>query len=479
MANGGGFVYRFGPYQLDVNGQRLLDGPDIVSLPPREMAVLRLLVDHAGRVVTREHLIEAVWGNTPITDNRLDRTISDIRKAIDPRPDGTSRIQSVKGQGYRFAARVERVAIAEASVVADVLAMRKVQLESRAALDTWTTDAMARTPQQIEAALCDAPEDAALYIEASMAYALRYESTRDDAAPDFVARDKALAFADEGVRLAPASAEGWATLGFAHGLHGHTGEAVNSCNEAIAREEDNWRHWIRIGHAWWAEDRIRAATRVLALASELPVALWLAATVLIARQVFPEALDRLVRGCAAQDAQPVEGGRFTMVGLHLLHGLVLLAMDRTDEALDQFRRELSSPPNQIYARECFANAHYAIGAAHHRLGRDDDARASFLMARTFIPGHGRATAGLAVLSGATEITERWHAANPVDDAIVRAIPLACAGQHAEAEAIVMAALQQAPPGQSGWQLPVEPLLHVQAHPHIWSRTLARITARAL
>ena len=463
---------------LRLLGRHARHGEWKLHLAEEALQTLRVLVENAARIVAKEALIEAVWSDAAIADNTLDRAVSDLRKAIDL-PDGSSRIDNVKRQGYRFTMPVERVVISEHSVaLAALLAPRKVQLESRAALDTWDAGAIARTPEQIEAALCDAPDDGALHTELAMAYALVFESTRDDETPDRVALEKALFHAHEGVRLARASAEAWSVLGFVFGLDGKRQDAIAACLEAIGREPDNWRHWIRIGHAWWGEDRIRAAQRILSLISHLAIAHWLAATVFIARQAFGEALEHLRAGCAAQDAQPAGGGRFTMVGLHLLHGLVLLEQGPIEPALEEFRRELAGSTGQMYSRECLANTCYAMGAALVRLGRFDEARQAFLNAFTYIKGHGRATAGLAVLSGAIEITGRWHEANPVDAAIVRAVPLACAGLPADGAALIVAALEHAEAGQSGWQLPIEPLLHVSAHPDVWAKALAMVRHRA-
>ena len=494
MANGGGFVYRFSQFQLDADGTRLQRGADIVPLAPNPLKVLRMLAEHGGRVVSREALLEAVWGTDAIGENSLDRAISALRKAIDSCHDGPSWIESVKRKGFRLTAPVERVPIAEpAGALAMLLDHRRVQVESRDALDTWDLEAIARTPEQIEQALLDAPDEAALYVELAMAYALRYESTRDDAEPNNAARNKALTNAEEGVRRAPDSAEAWSTLGLAHGLLGHRKEAVMACTEAVAREPSNPRHAIRMAHAIWGQPRRDAAEQLIALAPLLAIARWLAATVDIARRALAQALEHLAIGCALQDAQPAEGGKFPTIGCHLLRGLILLETNRIDDALEAFWMELESRANQIYSRECFANTYYAIGAALYRLGRLEEAREAFEQALTFIEGHGRATAGLAVLAGEIEISAAWHAHDPVDAAIVRAIPLACgadlaeagqrrarsANQREEAAAIVLAALELAPPGQSGWQLPVEPMLHTSAHLDLWSSALELVAMRAM
>jgi hypothetical protein len=53
-----------------------------------------------------------------------------------------------------------------------------------------------------------------------------------------------------------------------------------------------------------------------------------------------------------------------------------------------------------------------------------------------------------------------------------------AGRHAAAASLVYAALQAAPAGSSGWMLPVDPFLHVAAHPDEWASVLALLRGRA-
>src|SRR5215212_7584491 len=91
-------IYRFGPYQLDSEGQRLLRGADPVHLTTRHLQLLRLLVSHAGHVVAKEALIEGVWGNVAVTDNSLERAVSDIRKTLGPQPDGRTYVDNAKGR---------------------------------------------------------------------------------------------------------------------------------------------------------------------------------------------------------------------------------------------------------------------------------------------------------------------------------------------------------------------------------------------
>lgn len=71
-----------------------------VNLRSQSLEVLRLLADQAGKVVTKDSLIEAVWGETFVTDDSLVQCISDIRRAIGDRDH--KMIQTLPRRGYRM-----------------------------------------------------------------------------------------------------------------------------------------------------------------------------------------------------------------------------------------------------------------------------------------------------------------------------------------------------------------------------------------
>jgi hypothetical protein len=66
----------------------------------------------------------------------------------------------------------------------------------------------------------------------------------------------------------------------------------------------------------------------------------------------------------------------------------------------------------------------------------------------------------------------------VDAAVFQAAQLVIAGAHGQAALILEKALAGAAAGNAGWVLPIEPLLHVAAHPEIWVRALAHLRNRA-
>jgi DNA-binding winged helix-turn-helix (wHTH) protein len=479
MAKVGCDAYRFGPYQLDSDGQRLLRGADPVPLVGRHLRILHVLVSNAGRVVPKEALIEAVWADVAVTDNSLERAVSDIRKALGVQPDGTSYVKNVKRQGYQFVAPVDRVAGEERTVaLAALLAPFHARADSRAQLDTLDIDAIAGALPGLEEVARAVPRDAAIHVELAMAQALRFESTRADPAPDRTALDQALHHAREGIRLAPESGEAWSTLAFALTLAGHRRDAIAAGHKAVAHEPDNWRHHVRLGYVSWGEERLRAAQQALALLPDFPLAHWLAATVFIARGAFGAALDHLRPGCTAQDVQR-NGGPFAAVGLHLLHGLVLAAHSSPAAAIDEFRRELDSAhKRQLYARECLANTCSSMGAVFLHRGRHQEARTAFEDACKYIDRHPFASVGLAALDGSLSTVIASRATDPMDATMVAAAALALRGNHEDAAALFVDAITQADPGAAGWLLPVEPLIRVSSRPAAWTEALAIVRHRA-
>jgi two-component system response regulator RegX3 len=80
----------------------------LVELPPKEFDLLAYLVESAGRVLTRQQLIDEVWGTDYVGDTKtLDVHIRRLRTRVEDQPQDPVRIQTVRGVGYRFADRIE------------------------------------------------------------------------------------------------------------------------------------------------------------------------------------------------------------------------------------------------------------------------------------------------------------------------------------------------------------------------------------
>jgi TolB-like protein/DNA-binding winged helix-turn-helix (wHTH) protein/Tfp pilus assembly protein PilF len=102
-------VYQFGDFHLDVE-ERLLSRRDGTAVPltPRVFETLRYLVEHSGRVLDKEVLMEAVWPDCIVEENNLAQNISTLRRAFGESPGSQRYIVTVPGRGYRFVPEVRQ-----------------------------------------------------------------------------------------------------------------------------------------------------------------------------------------------------------------------------------------------------------------------------------------------------------------------------------------------------------------------------------
>ena len=110
-------VYRFGPFELDGAEYRLQRNGVEVPLQLKAFETLCILVERAGRLLTKDDLLRQLWPGTIVEENNLNKNISMLRKALGDCPDGLSYIETVPRVGYRFAAQVEQVSAAGPTLV--------------------------------------------------------------------------------------------------------------------------------------------------------------------------------------------------------------------------------------------------------------------------------------------------------------------------------------------------------------------------
>src|SRR5262245_24371097 len=100
-----GVVYEFGAFRLDPSEQQLLHHGQTLSLSPRVLNVLTVLVERAGHLVDKQTLLNEVWSDAFVEESNINRAISVLRKALDE--DNSVRyIETVPKRGYRFVAPV-------------------------------------------------------------------------------------------------------------------------------------------------------------------------------------------------------------------------------------------------------------------------------------------------------------------------------------------------------------------------------------
>ena len=96
----------FPPFRLDPVNEQLWREHQLVPLPPKTFAVLRYLVEHAGRLVTREELLKAVWAETRVSDGILKVYIRDLRNVLGDDSQQPRFIETVPRRGHRFIGQV-------------------------------------------------------------------------------------------------------------------------------------------------------------------------------------------------------------------------------------------------------------------------------------------------------------------------------------------------------------------------------------
>jgi len=95
---------RFGPYHLDIERMRLTRNDEPVELSSREFTLLKTLIAHAGRPLSRARIIDLALGrDAEVTDRAVDVQIVRLRRIIEADPANPVWIRTVWGHGYVFA----------------------------------------------------------------------------------------------------------------------------------------------------------------------------------------------------------------------------------------------------------------------------------------------------------------------------------------------------------------------------------------
>ncbi|MDR3077029.1 MAG: response regulator transcription factor [Synergistaceae bacterium] len=101
-------ILRLGDVTVDFDAMTAMKSPGgHIPLTPKETELLKYLTSHPGKVISRETLLEAVWGIAPdsdITTRSVDTHVARLRQKIEGNPAEPRFIQTVHGAGYRFIA---------------------------------------------------------------------------------------------------------------------------------------------------------------------------------------------------------------------------------------------------------------------------------------------------------------------------------------------------------------------------------------
>jgi TolB-like protein/DNA-binding winged helix-turn-helix (wHTH) protein len=142
-------LHRFGEFVLDPAKRTLSRADSPLFLNPRAMDVLIFLVQNPNRLVTKEELLDAVWGDAFVEEGNLTQSISHLRKALGDNSEDTRLIVTIPRKGYQFAGDVT---IGEAADLAKQAAVRTPatnisRSETRTDLEFPTQQVAANAPK--------------------------------------------------------------------------------------------------------------------------------------------------------------------------------------------------------------------------------------------------------------------------------------------------------------------------------------------
>jgi len=100
-------LYRFGSYSLDAEERVLLRNGQPVTLPPKDLETLLVLVERAGHIVEKEELLDRVWPGVFIEEGNLSRRIFNLRQVLGDSADERPYIETIPKRGYRFIAMLQ------------------------------------------------------------------------------------------------------------------------------------------------------------------------------------------------------------------------------------------------------------------------------------------------------------------------------------------------------------------------------------
>ena len=96
-------VYEFPDFTIDLDQVKVLQNGQPVQLTPKEFELLAYFVKRPGRVLSREKLLNGIWGYDYVGQTRMiDMHVSHLREKIEPDPKKPRYIETLRGFGYRF-----------------------------------------------------------------------------------------------------------------------------------------------------------------------------------------------------------------------------------------------------------------------------------------------------------------------------------------------------------------------------------------
>ncbi len=144
-----GYLYRFGQFALDSRKRTLSRADSPVPLTAKAFDVLLFLAQHPNRLVTKEELLKAVWGDTFVEEGNLAQYISHLRKALGDVSEHAQLIVTIPRKGYQFTAEVTVVEAADSAkqAAAQVNVTERLRTDASPSSDVPKREMAAYTPR--------------------------------------------------------------------------------------------------------------------------------------------------------------------------------------------------------------------------------------------------------------------------------------------------------------------------------------------
>jgi DNA-binding winged helix-turn-helix (wHTH) protein/tetratricopeptide (TPR) repeat protein len=344
--------------------------------------------------------------------------------------------------------------------------------EGRVRLESLDGSLVAGAIADFERAVVLDPRYALAHVGLANARFWQYEMSRARNQPDAALLARAIDHVRQAIELERNLAEAHATVSFLLVSAGRFNEALAAARRAVTLEPGYWGNQFRLAHAEWGEDRLRTLARAMELYPEFPFAHFEAAMVHIARGALERAESVLREGTIVQDRQANLKQRYPAKGLHWLLGLVRLARGDNREAREEFEREITLAPTQLYAAEFAMNAYDGAGFAALDAKDALEAVAMFRRALELFPEHARSLVGLGAALAAAGDTKAAASAFEHASRAIDALGRGGRAREATLAQAFMDVVQGRPEGAigalkrlverpevpfGGWTIPIEPL----------------------
>ncbi|MBN2019542.1 MAG: response regulator transcription factor [Sedimentisphaerales bacterium] len=96
-------IYEFGDFRLDIPARKLTRKGKEIQLSPKEFNLLEFFVKKTGRALTRDEILNSVWGyDCVVTTRSIDRFVTTLREKIEHNPERPQFIHTIRSIGYKF-----------------------------------------------------------------------------------------------------------------------------------------------------------------------------------------------------------------------------------------------------------------------------------------------------------------------------------------------------------------------------------------